>query len=76
LCRYFGLRRPGSRPRDSRSVPVAVIAAWIGHKDASLTMRLYAHSQNDALELAGESLNRFVTSRDNEGSRSNGSNSI
>ena len=29
-------------------VPVAVIAAWIGHKDASLTMRLYAHSQDDA----------------------------
>ena len=27
---------------------VAVIAAWIGHKDASLTMRLYAHSHDDA----------------------------
>ena len=27
-----------------QGVPVAVIAAWIGHKDASLTMRLYAHS--------------------------------
>lgn len=33
-----------------QGVPVAVIAAWIGHKDASLTMRLYAHSQDDALE--------------------------
>lgn len=30
-------------------VPAAVIAAWIGHKDASLTMRLYAHSQDEAL---------------------------
>ena len=29
---------------------VAVIAAWIGHKDASLTMRLYAHSQDDCSE--------------------------
>ena len=42
-------------------VPVAVIAAWIGHKDASLTLRLYAHSQDDALKVAGASLNRVVT---------------
>lgn len=43
-------------------VPVAVIAAWIGHKDASLTMRLYAHSQDDALKAAGETFNRAVQS--------------
>ena len=43
-------------------VPVAVIAAWIGHKDASLTMRLYAHSQFAALQDAGVSLDRVVTS--------------
>ena len=42
-------------------VPAAVIAAWIGHKDASLTMRLYAHSQNDALKAAGATLDRVVT---------------
>ena len=47
-----------------QAVPVAVIAAWIGHKDASLTLRLYAHSQNDALKAAGDTLNRVVTSRD------------
>jgi integrase len=41
-------------------VPAAVIAAWIGHKDASLTMRLYAHSQDDALKAAGATLNRVV----------------
>lgn len=41
--------------------PAAVIAAWIGHKDASLTMRLYAHSQDDALKAAGETFNRVVT---------------
>ena len=39
-----------------QGVPVAVIAAWIGHKDASLTMKLYAHSQFAALEAAGASL--------------------
>ena len=44
-----------------QGVPVAVIAAWIGHKDASLTMRLYAHSQDEALKSAGASLNRVVT---------------
>jgi integrase len=59
-----------------QGVPVAVIAAWIGHKDASLTMRLYAHSQNDALKAAGESLNRVVTTRDIEGACSNDSNTV
>ncbi|MFZ1178057.1 MAG: site-specific integrase [Mycobacterium sp.] len=47
-----------------QGVPAAVIAAWIGHKDASLTMRLYAHSQNDALQAAGKTLDRVVTSCD------------
>jgi integrase len=44
-------------------VPVAVIAAWIGHKDASLTLRLYAHSQADALKAAGATLDRVVSLR-------------
>lgn len=44
-----------------QGVPVAVIAVWIGHKDASLTMRLYAHSQDEALKAAGASLNRVVS---------------
>jgi integrase len=59
-----------------QGVPVAVIAAWIGHKDASLTMRLYAHSQNEALKAAGNSLNRVVTFCDTDGVRSKGSNSV
>lgn len=41
-------------------VPAVVIAAWIGHKDASLTMRLYAHSQTDALKAAGATLDRWA----------------
>jgi integrase len=44
----------------SSEVPVAVIAAWIGHKDASLTMRLYAHSQADARMAAGATLDRVT----------------
>lgn len=39
-------------------VPVAVIAAWIGHSDPTLTLRVYAHSQDDALKAAGRSLDR------------------
>jgi integrase len=49
-----------------QGVPAAVIAAWIGHKDASLTMRLYAHSQDDALKAAGATLDRVVTSCDTD----------
>ncbi|OBF60423.1 recombinase XerD [Mycobacterium sp. 852002-51971_SCH5477799-a] len=37
-----------------------MIAAWIGHTDASLTMRRYAHSQDDALRAAGDTFNRVV----------------
>ena len=43
-------------------VPVAVIAAWIGHSDPTLTLRVYAHSQDDALKAAGVSLDRSKTS--------------
>lgn len=39
-------------------VPIAVIAAWIGHSDPTLTLRVYAHSQDDALKAAGTSLDR------------------
>lgn len=43
-----------------QGVPTVVVAAWIGHKDASLTMRLYAHSQADALKAAGATLDRVL----------------
>jgi integrase len=33
-------------------VPVAVIAAWLGHADAAFTMRTHIHSQDDALRDA------------------------
>lgn len=59
-----------------QGVPIAVIAAWIGHRDASLTMRLYAHSQDDALKAAGATLNRLVRSGDTEDVRSKDSNGI
>jgi integrase len=49
-----------------QGVAAAVIAAWIGHKDAGLTMKLYAHSQDEALKAAGATLNRVVTLRDTD----------
>jgi integrase len=42
-------------------VPTVVIAAWIGHSDPTLTMRLYAHSQPGALAAAGDSLSAVVS---------------
>jgi hypothetical protein len=39
-----------------RGVPLAVIAKWLGHADASITARICAHSQDDALKAAGQSL--------------------
>ena len=43
-----------------QGVPIVVIAAWIGHSDPALTMRLYAHSQADALKAAGATLDRVL----------------
>ena len=45
-----------------RGVPLAVIAKWLGHADASITARIYAHSQDDALKSAGQTLGAVVTS--------------
>lgn len=50
--KLHGARHTAATLMHLEGVPVAVIAAWIGHKDASLTMKLYAHSQDDALKLA------------------------
>jgi integrase len=44
-----------------RGVPLAVIAKWLGHADPSITARIYAHSQDEALRDAGKSLGRVVT---------------
>jgi integrase len=74
--KLYAARHTCARLMHLQGVPLAVIAAWIGHKDASLTMRLYAHSQDEALKAAGESLNRVVTFGDIEGACSKDSNSI
>lgn len=45
-----------------RGVPLAVIANWLGHADAATTARICAHSQDDALLLAGKTSGTVVTS--------------
>lgn len=38
-----------------QGVPIAVIAAWLGHASAAFTLSVYAHSQEDALKQAAAS---------------------
>ena len=40
--------------------PLPVVAAWLGHADPSVTARLYAHSQDDALKAAANTLSQVV----------------
>jgi hypothetical protein len=58
-------RRSAATAMHLAGTPVAVIAAWIGHKDASLTMKLYPHSQDYALKAAGAT--RLTRARDRYG---------
>ncbi|NLE82378.1 MAG: site-specific integrase [Rhodococcus sp.] len=59
--RLHDARHTAATTMHLQGVPVAVIAAWIGHSDASFTMRVYAHSQNDALRDAATVLGAVVT---------------
>ena len=34
-----------------QGVPIALVAAWLGHADISFAMRKYVHAQADALDL-------------------------
>jgi integrase len=38
-----------------QGVPIALVAAWLGHADVSFTLRTYVHAQPDALKLAAQS---------------------
>lgn len=56
--RLHDARHTAATAMHLQGVPIAVIAQWIGHKDASFTMRLYAHSQDEALRSVVDLLNR------------------
>jgi len=38
-----------------QGVPIALVAAWLGHADVSFTLRTYVHAQPEALEIAARS---------------------
>ncbi len=42
-----------------QGVPIALIAAWLGHADVSFTLRTYVHAQPEALAQAAESFGRM-----------------
>jgi integrase len=64
-ARIRGLDVPQIRLHDARhtcatlmhlqGVPIALVAAWLGHADVSFTLRTYVHAQPEALELAARS---------------------
>ncbi|MGD9622832.1 MAG: hypothetical protein AB7G47_22190, partial [Mycolicibacterium sp.] len=62
LLAYFSTGVNSGDCDASAGVPLAVIAKWLGHSDASITARIYAHSQDDELRAAGQSLGAVLTS--------------
>jgi integrase len=41
-----------------QGVPIALVAAWLGHADVSFTLRTYVHAQPEALAVAARSFAR------------------
>ncbi|OOK68718.1 phage integrase family protein [Mycobacterium kansasii] len=64
--KLHGARHTAATQLALDGVAPAVIAAWLGHTDASFTMKLYTHSQPEALKSAGDTFDRVVTSRDTQ----------
>jgi integrase len=58
---WFG-KTPCRRSMHFRGVPMAVIVKWLGHADASITAKIYAHSQDGGLRAAGQTLGAVVPS--------------
>ncbi|EUA39139.1 hypothetical protein I549_5077 [Mycobacterium avium subsp. avium 2285 (R)] len=47
----------------ARGVPLATIAAWLGHSSPDVTARLYLHSDTDSLRDAANVLGDIRASR-------------
>jgi integrase len=75
-CEADDLKIPRVRLHDARhscatlmhlgGVPIAVVAARLGHANAAFTLNTYAHSQDEALQAARRQLFSDVTIRDIE----------
>ena len=56
--KLHGARHTAATLMHLDGVPIAVIAAWIGHDDPSFTLRVYAHSPAESLKAAASVLDR------------------
>ena len=45
-----------------QGVPIALVAAWLGHADVSFTLRTYLHAQPEALAVAARSFRPHASS--------------
>jgi integrase len=45
-----------------QGVPIALVAAWLGHADVSFTLRTYVHAQPEALTVAARSFRPHASS--------------
>ncbi|MGB7866912.1 MAG: site-specific integrase [Mycobacterium sp.] len=45
-----------------QGVPIALVAAWLGHADVSFTLRTYVHAQPEALAVAARSFRPHASS--------------
>ena len=45
-----------------QGVPIALVAAWLGHADVSFTFRTYVHAQPEALAVAARSFRPHASS--------------
>jgi len=61
LAPWLRSSRPQSTLMHLEGVPIAVIAAWLGHASSAFTMATYAHSQEPAPADAARRLARVVT---------------
>ncbi|GAC62376.1 tyrosine-type recombinase/integrase [Gordonia sihwensis] len=43
--------------------PLAVVAAWLGHASADVTLRVYAHAQKQAVEAAASAFDAMYTTK-------------
>ena len=59
--RLHDARHTCGTPMHLEGVPIAVIAAWLGHASSAFTMATYVHSQEPALAAAARRLVRVVT---------------
>ncbi|WP_165704588.1 site-specific integrase [Mycobacteroides abscessus] len=52
-----------------QGAPLAVVAAWLGHANGDVTMRIYAHAQKEAIEAAATTFDGLYGRPNNPGAK-------